>query len=65
MSKFLGYYMHLLTHLSISDAVQSEEKYRQTDKISECRKFLDENSLELPEKKEAICCEVKFSGVHS
>ena len=38
-SKFPGYYLYLLTQLSIFDAVQNPKQIRQTEKIFECRKF--------------------------
>ena len=41
---FRGYYMYLLTPLSIFDAVQNPKQIRQTEKIFECRKFFGNNN---------------------
>ena len=41
---FLGYYMYLLTQLSIFDAEQNPKQIRQTEKISKSRKFFGNNN---------------------
>ena len=43
-SKFPGYYMYLLTQLSIFDAVQNPKQVRQTEKIFEGRKLFGNNN---------------------
>ena len=43
-SKFPGYYMYLLTQLSIFNAVQNPKQIRQTEKIFECWKFFGSNN---------------------
>ena len=43
-ASFLGYYMYLLTQLSIFDAEQNPKQIRQTEKIFKCRKFFGNNN---------------------